>query len=47
MTTITLFEEIEVWQTARELTHLVYDLTRHGQFVRDFGLRDQMQRTYG
>jgi hypothetical protein len=37
MTTIVRFEEIKAWQTARELTRLVYDLTHHGEFARDFG----------
>ncbi len=44
MTTIVRFEDIDAWQTARELTGLVYKLTRSGEFARDFGLRDQMQR---
>ncbi len=44
MATITRFEEIEAWQTARELTRLVYDLTNQGAFARDYGLRDQMRR---
>ncbi len=44
MGTITRFEEIEAWQSARELTRLVYDLTNKGEFARDFGLRDQMRR---
>jgi four helix bundle protein len=45
MPTILKFEDIEAWQTARELTRLVYDLSRHGEFARDFGLRDQMRRS--
>ncbi len=44
MGTIRHFEEIEAWQTARELTNLVYDLSDDGPFARDFGLRDQMRR---
>ena len=44
MPTIVRFEDIEAWQTARELTGLVYDLTRRGEFARDFGLSNQMQR---
>jgi four helix bundle protein len=44
MTRITRFEEIEAWQTARELTRRVYEMTNEGQFARDFGLRDQMRR---
>jgi len=44
MATITRFEEIEAWQTARQLANLVYDLSEQGQFARDFGLKDQMRR---
>ncbi len=44
MPTITRFEDIEAWQTARELTRQIYELTGHGQFAGDFGLRDQMRR---
>jgi len=44
MATITRFEEIEAWQTARELTRQIYTLTGSGQFARDFGLSDQMCR---
>jgi len=44
MTTITRFEEIEAWKTARDLTRLVYELTEQGKFAKDFGLRNQIQR---
>ncbi len=44
MARITRFEEIEAWQTARELTRRIYELTNAGQFAWDFGLRDQMRR---
>src|SRR5260370_23082698 len=44
MSTIHKLEEIEAWQTARQLTKAVYDLTASGSFARDFGLRDQMRR---
>lgn len=44
MATITRFEEIEAWQTARELTKLLYSLTEEGKFSRDFGLKDQIRR---
>jgi four helix bundle protein len=44
MATITRFEEIEAWQTARELTKLIYLLTEEGKFSRDFGLKDQVRR---
>ena len=38
------FEDIEAWQTARGLTQQIYYATAQGQFARDFGLRDQIQR---
>jgi four helix bundle protein len=44
MAAIQRFEDIEAWQTARELTRLVYALSNEGLFSRDFGLRDQMRR---
>jgi four helix bundle protein len=42
--TITRFEDIEAWQTARVLTGMVYGLSKRGAFSRDYGLRDQMRR---
>src|SRR5262245_44492738 len=44
MPTITRFEEIEAWQTARELTKLIYSLPDENNFSRDFGLKDQIRR---
>ncbi len=44
MATIRRFEEIEAWQTARELTTLVYRLSSVGKFERDYGLKDQIRR---
>ena len=41
---ITKFEEIESWREARILTKAIYSLTNRPKLVRDFGLRDQMQR---
>jgi len=38
------FEELAVWQKARELTRQIYDVTGAGDFARDFGLRDQIRR---
>ena len=42
--TITRFEDIRAWQTARELTRELYRLSAHGAFARDAGLRDQIRR---
>jgi four helix bundle protein len=44
MATITRFEEIDAWVTARELTRLIYALTDLGNFAKDFGLKNQIQR---
>jgi four helix bundle protein len=44
MSGITRFEEIQAWQTARELTSLVYGFTNQANFNRDFALRDQIRR---
>jgi four helix bundle protein len=38
------FEELEVWQRAKELTILIYRCSADGAFARDPGLRDQMRR---
>ncbi|MEB2333971.1 MAG: four helix bundle protein [Anaerolineaceae bacterium] len=44
MATAKRFEELEVWQRAKELTNLIYKYSSEGTFARDFGLRDQMRR---
>lgn len=44
MATVEQFEDLEVWQNARNLTNLIYDYSDSGVFSRDFGLRDQMRR---
>jgi four helix bundle protein len=44
MPTITRFEDIQAWQTARTLTQALYRLSSQGSFARDFGLRDQLRR---
>jgi len=44
MATIKRFEDIEAWQTARELAHHVYHISTKGAFSKDFALRDQMRR---
>jgi len=39
------FEDLDIWQKARELTSLVYELSSKGEFSKDFGLRDQVRRS--
>ena len=46
MTTAKRFEDLEVWQRAKDLTNLIYKYSTDGSFSRDFGLRDQMRRAY-
>ncbi len=44
MALIKRFEDIQAWQEARKLVKMIYSLTREGDFSKDFGLRDQIQR---
>jgi four helix bundle protein len=44
MATITRFEDIDAWKTSRELTRMVYALTEQGNFAKDFGLKNRIQR---
>jgi four helix bundle protein len=38
------FEDLWVWQQARELVKEIYENFRSGQGSKDFGFRDQIQR---
>ena len=38
------FEDIQAWQTARDLVRAVYKASAEEGFRRDFGLRDQIRR---
>lgn len=38
------FEDIEAWKAARELTKQIYSVSKEGQFSRDYGLQDQIQK---
>ena len=42
--TIERFEDFIAWQKARKLTAAIYKVTNEGDFVRDFGLKDQIRR---
>ena len=44
MAKIKKFGNMEVWQQARSITKAIYVSSRQGEFARDFGLRDQIQR---
>ncbi len=41
------FEDIEAWQSARQLTRNVYCLTKNAEFAKDFGLKRQIQDAAG
>ena len=44
MAKIERFEDIQAWQSSRELAKEIYSVTKDGRFARDFGLRDQVRR---
>lgn len=44
MALIKRFEDIRAWQAARILVREIYKITKQGDFARDFGLKDQIQR---
>lgn len=38
------FEDLKVWQKARELVSIIYTLTKKDKFSKDWGLIDQIRR---
>ena len=38
------FEDMEVWQAAKQVVIEVYRLTRDGALAKDYGFKDQLQR---
>ncbi len=47
MAKIERFEDLQSWQKARQLTNLIYDLTEHPKFSKDFRLNGQIQGAAG
>jgi four helix bundle protein len=48
MATVTRFEDLEIWKLARELAKdIFYTYTMSAAFFKDYGLRDQMNRSSG
>ncbi len=47
MATISKFEELDVWQKARDLAKRIYLLTKEESFAKDFALKDQINRSSG
>jgi four helix bundle protein len=47
MATIMRFEDLEVWQLARELAKEIFHLSKTERLSKDFSLKDQMNRSVG
>jgi len=47
MATIKSFEDLEVWQLARDLSRDIYELTQTGTFSKDFDLKRQINNSSG
>ncbi|MEN6354740.1 MAG: four helix bundle protein, partial [Bacteroidales bacterium] len=39
------FQELRVWQLSKELAVKIYKLTTEPNFSKDYGLKDQIQRS--
>ncbi|BBO81327.1 hypothetical protein DSCO28_18930 [Desulfosarcina ovata subsp. sediminis] len=39
------FKELVVWQKSRDLAINIYEITKHGNFRKDYGLADQIRRS--
>ncbi len=39
------FQKLRVWELSKELAVRIYKLTQNPTFLKDFGLRDQIQRS--
>jgi four helix bundle protein len=47
MGTIKRFEDLEIWQLARQLENRIFEETEKGRLSKDFKLRDQMNASAG
>ena len=47
MATIQKFEDLEVWQKARIFAKQIFELSNSGLFVKDFELKNQINRSSG
>ncbi len=47
MATIKMFEDLEIWQIARQLCIDIFELTLKPEFSKDFSLKDQIRRSSG
>jgi four helix bundle protein len=47
MATIKRFEDLEIWQLARQLCKEIFELTLRENFAKDFSLKDQIRTSSG
>ncbi len=47
MEKIKRFEDLKVWQKARELSKEVYKITKEGEFAKNFGFKNQIRDSSG
>jgi four helix bundle protein len=47
MSKISCFEDLEVWQKAREFSKSIFEISNKGTFSKDFSLKDQINRSAG
>ena len=47
MATVQKFEDLEIWQLARELATHIFKLTQKGKLLKDFELKDHMNASAG
>ena len=47
MATIERFEDLQCWQKARELSIEVYEITKVGNFAKDFEMKGQIRAASG
>jgi len=47
MSTISRFEDLEIWKLAREQAKEIYQLTKENGFAKDFDLKDQINASAG
>ena len=47
MATYKRFEDLEIWQLARQLCQLIFSYTLQEKFSKDFALKDQIKRSSG
>lgn len=41
------FEDLPIWQEARSLSKLIYEMTNRGEVAKDFRFRDQLRSSSG